>query len=308
MIEHKELEKLVKESFNKTLVKSGRKSNETPEATVPETRKWKKTPSTAPTKRLRALESLTEALVALPKAFLLKTERLSARTKEAHEKLYKALAETFTKASSEYDAVSRDEANSRHSALRSVNRDMINNLNGMKFHELYFGNISDLGSEITMDSIPYMKLARDFGSFEKWQFDFIACCMAAREGYAITVYDTYHKSYINVVVDGNDSGIPLGGIPIICMDMWEHAYFRDYADDKKSYVIAMMREMNWNVVEARMVVAERSQLHDLWKIVPLVNSQPEAMLSAAEAAEPTPVEAVPGPEQEKQHLDQTISN
>ena len=308
MIEETKLKKLVSESLRDALDKSGHGG--TPKSNIPETRKMKpvKTPSNAPTNRFSKLPSLKEALVALPKAFLLKTERLSARTKEAHEKLYKTLAEAFTKASSQYDAVSREDANPRHSAFRSTNRDMINALNGMKLHELYFGNISDLASEVTMDSVPYIKLSKNFGTFEKWQFDFIACCMSAREGYAVTVYDPYHKVYMNVVVDGDDSGIPLGAIPIVCMDVCEHAFFKDYADDKKSYVIAMMREMNWNVIEARMVVAERSQLHDLWKIVPLVNSQPEAMLSAAEAAEPTPVEAVPGPEQEKQHFTQTISN
>jgi superoxide dismutase len=38
--------------------------------------------------------------------------------------------------------------------------------------------------------------------------------------------------------------------------MWEHAYYRDYLTDKKSYLISQMREINWNVVEERVKKAE----------------------------------------------------
>ena len=41
------------------------------------------------------------------------------------------------------------------------------------------------------------------------------------------------------------------------MDMWSHAYFRDYLSDKKSYVTAMMRELNWEIIESRFNVVER---------------------------------------------------
>jgi superoxide dismutase len=39
--------------------------------------------------------------------------------------------------------------------------------------------------------------------------------------------------------------------------MWEHAYYRDYLKDKKSYVFAMMKELNWDVVENRFKKSER---------------------------------------------------
>jgi len=38
--------------------------------------------------------------------------------------------------------------------------------------------------------------------------------------------------------------------------MWEHAYYKDYLNDKKSYLIAQMREFNWNVIEERVKKAE----------------------------------------------------
>ena len=151
---------------------------------------------------------------------------------------------------------------------RSLSKDLRYLLNAIKLHELYFGNISDLSSSITFGSLPYTKLSRDFGSFEKWQQDFIACCLCAREGWAVTYYDPYLDSYVNGIIEGHDDGLPLGAIPVLVLDMWTHAYFYDYGLDKKSYIFNMMQELNWRVIEARMAVAEQAKLNSLFKIQP----------------------------------------
>lgn len=223
--------------------------------------------------------SLKEAMVLTPKTFLLKTEFLSSKTKEAHEKLYKAYADTVNKVSAMLSSVNPEESNSNDSALRSLKIDEQYNLNATKLHEMYFTNIADVASQIAVDSLPYMRTARDFGTFDKWQFDFRACALAAREGWVVTYYEPFKNCYMNCVVDGHNNGIPLGGIPVLVMDMWSHSYYRDYLEDKKSYVNAMMREINWNVVEARMLVAEKANLDVLFKIQPIVNTVPDRLLS-----------------------------
>ena len=280
-----DLKTLIENSINKTFREGGA-------FTAPQSKEVTKVPVL---KRVvsEAKSLVKEALNTLPKGFLLKTERLSAKTKQTHEVIYKGHVDSFNKASSQLDAVAKEEANSNFSSYRNVSRDMVSNLNSVKVHEMNFGNNSDLTSVISLDSIPYIKLSRDFGTFETWQYDFIAACMSCRNGWALTVYEPYKKVYMNVIVDDDGNGVPVGAIPVIAIDMFEHAYFKDYANDKKSYVVAMMRELNWNVIEARITIAERSQLNDLWMIMPLVNSQPAAMLSnAAEEAGPVPVQPV----------------
>ncbi len=233
--------------------------------------------------------NLQEALVAIPRNFILKTERLSKGAKEAHFNLYKKYVDSFNKASSELDAVNKRNANSNQSSFRSFKIDENYNLNGMKLHELYWSNISDVQSEISTDSLPYMRFVRDWGTFENWQIDFISTAMSARTGWAICFYEPYKNAYMNVIVDGHNKGVPIGAIPIVVMDMWEHAYFKDYLDDKKSYLIGMMKELNWNVIEARMKVAEQSNLNLIYKITPIINDGPEKLLTAAEKAEQLPI-------------------
>jgi Fe-Mn family superoxide dismutase len=242
---------------------------------------------------------LKEALVVLPKNFLLKTEWLSGKTKKVHDSLYQGYIARFNQVSAKLDSANREQVDE----FRSLKRDMTYNLNSVKLHELYFGNISDLESQIHRDSIPFMRLAREWGSFENWQFDFIASALSAREGWAVVCYDPYKDKYMNVVVDGHDAGVPVGAIPVIVLDMWSHAYFQDFQDDKQSYVNVMMRELNWNVIEARMVIAERSQLKDLYLVRPLVDNTPTKMLDQAantppigkSQISPGGVETIPSP-------------
>jgi len=275
------LENLIKTSIKDTFQKAGYSKQETP-----------------PKKSLVMIESvkaagkslLKEAIALVPKTFLMKTEFISSKAKEAHELLYKGYVEAFNKVSSQLDSVNTEEASANHSNLRALKLDEQYNLNALKLHELYFTNISDQASSISVDSLPYMRLARDFGSFDRWQFDFRACAIASREGWAVCYYEPYRNVYLNCVVDGHSVGVPLGGIPIVVMDMWSHAYFRDYLGDKKSYVNAMMREVNWNVVEARMTVAEKSNLDTLFRIQPIYNSVPDRILQAVSVDSQAPIQ------------------
>jgi Fe-Mn family superoxide dismutase len=96
-----------------------------------------------------------------------------------------------------------------------------------------------------------MRLSADWGTFDAWMADFMACAMTARSGWVVCGYSLYLKRMINTFVDNHDQNVLLGVIPLLVVDMWEHAYVRDYGNDKKSYLTAMMREISWDVVEDR---------------------------------------------------------
>ena len=202
-------------------------------------------------------EVIEESYVAQAKQFRLQTEFLSDANKDNHIELYDQYVKDFNRISAELDSVSRDSVSSNHSDYRSLKIDETYNLNAAYLHELYFSNISDLHSEIAMDSLSYMRLSRDFGSFDAWQKDFIASCMASRCGWAITYYNMYLQSFMNCPIDLHSLNVPVGSYPIIVMDVWQHAYYRDYLKDVKTYVYAMMKQLNWSVIEQRIEKAEK---------------------------------------------------
>lgn len=200
---------------------------------------------------------IDEAYVTASKKYELSTEMLSEKTKAAHQELFEKYSTQLNKVSAELDVVDRADANSNHCKLRSLKIDETHNINGSYLHALYFDNISDVNSIVTLDSLAYLRLERDFGKFDNWQDDFIACALSSRGGWALTVYSIPLRRYMNIIVDGHTTGIPVACIPIICLNVAEHSYFRDYLANRKTYIYAMMKEFNWELIERRVKKAEK---------------------------------------------------
>lgn len=239
----KNLDKIIKDAIDSTLNESGliiHKNKEVKNSVKQETH-----------------DVISEAYVVSAGQFKLQTELLSSKTKKAHQELLEGYVKQLNEISSKLDGVDKSSANLNSSSFRSLKIDETYNHNAAFLHGLYFENISDLNSTITMDSLSYMRLARDFGSFDAWQEDFVACCLSARNGWAVTYFDMHLKRYVNTVIDLHSQNVMTGMFPIIVMDCWEHSYYRDYLKDRKTYVFAMMKELNWSVIEARISKADK---------------------------------------------------
>jgi Fe-Mn family superoxide dismutase len=198
-----------------------------------------------------AFGQVKEAYVPQRKTYSMTTDHLSEETKKDHETLYRKEVETITRVSAELDGADKLDVDNNHSNYRSIKKDEVTNLNAVYLHELYFANCFDPNSELFLDALAYMRLAADWGTFDAWMADFMACAMAARSGWVVCGYSLYLKKMINIFVDGHDQSVLLGVVPVLVVDMWEHAYVRDYGNDKKSYLTAMMREIDWEVIEDR---------------------------------------------------------
>lgn len=199
---------------------------------------------------------LKEAYVSEPKRFDLRTELLSPKSKKARQEDFEGFVASLNKISAQLDGADRDGANDKSSDFRRLKIDEVHNMNAAFLRALHFENISDMQSKITMDTLSFLRLERDFGSFDAWQKDFIACCMSSRDGYAMTGYSVYLKRYINFIIDTESLNVPVGVFPVIVLDVAEGAYYRDYLDDRRTYVLGMMKEFNWNQIEDRFKRAE----------------------------------------------------
>jgi len=199
--------------------------------------------------------SLTEAYVAQPKHYDLPAESVSQQTKEAHLELYNGYVESLNRVAAELEAVQRVEANSRSSRYRSLKQDETYLLNATYLHELYFANGFDPSSDVYESSLACMRLSRDWGDFDRWQRDFYACALSAREGWVVTGFNTFLKKYATVFIDGHSASVPVGFYPTIVVDMWDHAS-KDFSD-KREYIVSQMRELNWDVIEERFLRAEK---------------------------------------------------
>ena len=200
---------------------------------------------------------VNESYVTQAKKYNLPTEFLSQKSKSARQGDLEKHVEALNDVSARLDVASRDDADKYSSEFRRLKIDEVHNLNAAFFRALHFENISDLRSQITMDSMSFIRIERDFGTFDEWQKDFIACAMASRSGYVITGYSMFLQRYMNFIIDTEALHVPVGVYPVIVLDVAEGAYYRDYLDDRKTYVTALMKELNWARIEERFKKAEK---------------------------------------------------
>ena len=88
--------------------------------------------------------------------------------------LMEGYIESLNQISAKLDAADRANVDPNSSEFRSLKVDESYNINAAFLHGMFFENISDLQSQLQMDTLAFMRLERDFGSFDAWQKDFIA--------------------------------------------------------------------------------------------------------------------------------------
>lgn len=124
--------------------------------------------------------------------------------------------------------------------------------NGMRLHEYYFDNMTKSPQAIHSGRL-YDALGTAYGGFDEWKADFAAVAGMRGIGWAIAYYDTVEKQLTNHWVSDHEIGNPAGFVPVVVLDVWEHAYILDYKPaDKAKYVEAFMANVDWKACEARL--------------------------------------------------------
>jgi len=123
--------------------------------------------------------------------------------------------------------------------------------NGMRLHEYYFDN---LGSKAALDKSGKLakKLAENFGSYEDWEKDFRGTGTMRGIGWVILYQDNVSGKLFNQWINEHDVGHPAGCVPILVMDVFEHAFITDYGLKRADYIEAFFKNINWAVAESRL--------------------------------------------------------
>jgi Fe-Mn family superoxide dismutase len=95
-------------------------------------------------------------------------------------------------------------------------------------------------------------IERDFGSVDRWRREFIALAnaLAVNAGWVLLTWVPRDGRLINQSVSDTSQGVA-GGIPILALDMYEHAYQIDFGTNAAAYVATFMRNIDWNAVQGR---------------------------------------------------------
>ncbi|MFH1644040.1 MAG: Fe-Mn family superoxide dismutase [bacterium] len=123
--------------------------------------------------------------------------------------------------------------------------------NGMILHQYYFGNLKS-NQKLTDESKLKKTIENQWGSFENWTQDFANTGKTRSIGWAILYLDPVTGNLTNHFIQEHGNGIIAGFVPILVMDIWEHAYMVDHKSGGRSdYIQAFMKNINWSKVEKR---------------------------------------------------------
>jgi Fe-Mn family superoxide dismutase len=133
--------------------------------------------------------------------------------------------------------------------LNGLKREELVATNSMLLHELYFSSLGGDGSVIA----PAMELAlqASFGSFGRWREEFRAMgqALGGGSGWVLVMFQP-DGTLVNQWA-GDHTQVLAGGIPILALDMYEHAYHMDFGAAAGSYVDAFMKNIAWQSVYER---------------------------------------------------------
>ena len=120
---------------------------------------------------------------------------------------------------------------------------------GQILHENYFTVLGGDG-QAGADSPVAQALRRDFGSLEAWRADLRATADAAGIGWGVTCYDRSSGRLVNYLVELHQNGAIWNAAPVVALDGWEHAYYRDYGPNKGEYLDAFFANLHWGRINA----------------------------------------------------------
>ncbi len=123
--------------------------------------------------------------------------------------------------------------------------------NGMRLHELYFGNMTRESRLKTEDSKLKTALTEQFDSYENWLKDFKATGTMRGIGWTILYRDPSDGRLFNEWVNEHDMGHLAGLTPLLVLDVFEHAYVTDYGLKRADYIEAFLKAIDWAGVEKR---------------------------------------------------------
>jgi Fe-Mn family superoxide dismutase len=139
--------------------------------------------------------------------------------------------------------------------VNKLEKDLAFNLGGHVNHSIFWTNMSpDGGDKPTGDLAS--AIDEQFGSFDKFVAHFTAVALGVQgSGWAVLAYDSIGKRITIFQLFDQQGNVPLGLVPLLMLDVWEHAYYLDYKNVRADYVKAFWNIVDWANVQKRFAAA-----------------------------------------------------
>ena len=165
-----------------------------------------------------------------------------------HDKHHQAYV---TGANAALDALAEARESGNLANVNKLEKDLAFNVGGHVNHTIFWNNLSPEGGERPEGELA-AAIDEYFGSFEKFQAHFTATAMGVQgSGWAVLAWDALGQRANVVQLFDQQGNLPAGTVPLLMLDVWEHAYYLDYLNVRADYVSAFWNIANWADVAKR---------------------------------------------------------
>jgi superoxide dismutase, Fe-Mn family len=128
---------------------------------------------------------------------------------------------------------------------------------GMRLHELYFENMSKDKKTLPENSPLAQQMAESLGSVAARMDTFLSVGSMRGIGWVVMYYDPILRKLFCQWINEHDVGHLPGCVPLLVMDVFEHAFIMDYEMDRGAYIKSFLGSINWDIVQQRFEKAKR---------------------------------------------------
>lgn len=167
-----------------------------------------------------------------------------------HDKLYAGYVKKIVEINEALGALRKSgeaAGNATYSQFRALKDAETFAVNGVYLHEWYFDGLGGKGDATEAPELSEA-LKEKWGSVEDGLKYFSEAAMAAR-GWSVLCWDMKAGMLKHYNADAHNQGGVWGCIPIIVLDVYEHAYFIDFGSDRKAYIVAFWKNFDWAQAE-----------------------------------------------------------
>ena len=140
-------------------------------------------------------------------------------------------------------------------AVNKLEKDLAFNLGGHTNHSVFWKNLSPEGGDRPEGDLA-AAIDDSFGSFDKFKAHFTANATGIQgSGWSVLAYDSISGKLVIFQLFDQQGNVPVGTLPLLLLDMWEHAFSLDSLNVQADYVKAFWNIVNWQDVAQRLQTA-----------------------------------------------------
>lgn len=139
--------------------------------------------------------------------------------------------------------------------VNKLEKDLAFNLGGHVNHSVFWTNMSPDGGDAPTGELA-AAIGDEFGSFDRFRAHFTAVALGVQgSGWAVLAWDSIGERLIIQQFFDQQSNFAAGTVPLLMLDVWEHAYYLDYLNVRADYVKAFWNIVSWDNVQSRLDAA-----------------------------------------------------